>query len=73
MSVLRFWFQLRRLYRDAFIVEWTLQYGMNNYKQTTARAGNELFIANYDIRALHQKQLALVVEKRAEYNRRIRQ
>lgn len=55
---------VRRLYRDACIVEWTLQYGMNNYKQPTARPGSELFIANYDISAFYQKQLSLVLERR---------
>jgi DNA adenine methylase len=55
--------EVRKLYRDAFIVEWTLQYGMNNYKQSSARPGNELFIANDDIRPLHQRQLTLIPEK----------
>lgn len=59
--------EIRRLYRDAYIVEWTLQYGMNNYKQTNARPGKELFIANYDICFLHQRQLVLAMERRAGY------
>jgi len=59
--------EIRRLYRDASIAEWTLQYGMNNYKQSNARAGKELFIANYDIRSLHQRQLVLAMERRANF------
>ncbi len=33
----------------AYIVPWSFQYGMNNYKQPTADIGKELFIANYPI------------------------
>ena len=29
--------------------EWTLQYGMNNYKQPTAEIGAELFLTNYPL------------------------
>lgn len=60
--------EVRRLYRDAYTVEWTLQYGMNNYKQSSARPGKELFIANYDIGSLHHRQLALILEKKAGYD-----
>ncbi len=59
--------EVRRLFRDAYIVEWELQYGMNNYKQPVARPGKELFIANYDIASRYQKQLALLLEERARY------
>ncbi|MGQ9487307.1 MAG: DNA adenine methylase [Armatimonadota bacterium] len=59
--------EVRRLFRGAYMVEWKLQYGMNNYKQTNARAGKELFIANYDIVSRHAEQLALVFEHRASY------
>lgn len=45
-------------------LEWMLQYGMTNYKQPTARKGKELFIANYDIRALHQQQMVFIMERR---------
>ena len=38
---------IRELFDFAEIQEWTLQYGMNNYKKTTAAKGNELFIKNY--------------------------
>ena len=40
---------IRELYQFANIVPWTLQYGMNNYRQKNAEAGNELFISNYPI------------------------
>ncbi len=59
--------EVRRLFRGACMVEWELQYGMNNYKQPTARAGKELFIANYDIASLYHRQLALILEHRASY------
>lgn len=38
---------IRELFRFATIIEWRLQYGMNNYKQATAASGRELFILNY--------------------------
>ncbi|MCS6920063.1 MAG: DNA adenine methylase, partial [Fimbriimonadales bacterium] len=59
---------IRQLYCDYTQVRWTLQYGMNNYKQPAARPGKELFIANYSIRAQSSTQLSLVFERRvAEY------
>jgi DNA adenine methylase len=39
--------EVRRLFHFANIVEWTLQYGMNNYKQDCAAVGQELLIKNY--------------------------
>lgn len=41
--------EIRRLYSFAKITPWTLQYGMNNYKQKTAKKGKELFISNFKI------------------------
>lgn len=38
---------IRELFDFAEIQEWTLQYGMNNYRKTTAAKGKELFIKNY--------------------------
>ncbi len=38
-----------------FIYEWTLQYGMNNYKQDKAKKGNELFISNFKINVLEKQ------------------
>lgn len=40
---------IRELYRDFFITEWQLQYGMNNFKQAHAKAGKELIITNYSL------------------------
>jgi|TARA_B100001971_G_C17984671_1_gene429198 DNA adenine methylase len=40
--------QVRKLFDFAFIEEWLLQYGMNNYKQDSARQGKEVFISNYE-------------------------
>lgn len=37
---------IRDLFSFAHITEWELQYGMNNYKQTHATKGRELFIRN---------------------------
>lgn len=39
--------EIRRLFDFATIIEWNLQYGMNNYKQEGAALGQELFIKNY--------------------------
>jgi DNA adenine methylase len=39
--------RIRELFSFANIVEWELQYGMNNYKQDNAVKGHELFIKNY--------------------------
>lgn len=56
---------IRNLYADYTQVRWTLQYGMNNYKQPTARPGRELFITNYPIRVgATSPQLCLVFERR---------
>ncbi len=38
---------IRELFDFAEIQEWTLQYGMNNYRKGNAAKGNELFIKNY--------------------------
>jgi len=40
---------IRDLFHDFYQLDWELQYGMNNYKQKTAKKGKELLIANYDI------------------------
>ena len=39
--------EIRKLFDFAHITEWTLQYGMNNYKQKSAAIGQELLIKNY--------------------------
>jgi DNA adenine methylase len=39
--------EIRNLFNFAHIVEWEFQYGMNNYKQSYAAKGKELFIKNY--------------------------
>lgn len=40
---------IRELYKGFCVKEWTLQYGMNNYKQEKANIGKELLIANFEI------------------------
>jgi len=54
---------IRQQYADYTQLRWTLQYGMNNYKQPHARPGKELFIANYDLENALQQQLTLVLER----------
>lgn len=41
--------EIRAKFGFAHILNWTLQYGMNNYKQGRAEKGSELFISNYPI------------------------
>lgn len=40
---------IRENFASVNIFEWEMQYGMNNYKQSVAAKGKELFIINYDI------------------------
>jgi DNA adenine methylase len=56
--------KIKRLFSFAYIYEWELQYGMNNYKQKKAEKGKELFISNYRIDAFehNEQQLALFAE-----------
>jgi len=42
--------EIRANFSSAHIYEWELQYGMNNYKQSGAAKGKELFISNYEIK-----------------------
>ncbi|MCS6950993.1 MAG: DNA adenine methylase [bacterium] len=58
---------VRDLFRGAYMLEWTLQYGMNNYKQGRALPGRELFIANYDISRVAPRQLEMLLERGANY------
>lgn len=44
--------EVRALFPFAYIYEWELQYGMNNFKQEKAAKGKELFISNYKIPSL---------------------
>jgi DNA adenine methylase len=50
---------IRESFQDFYQVEWELQYGMNNYKQKIAQKGQELLIANYDIKRLIERQRTL--------------
>lgn len=51
---------VRSKFSFAYLHEWTLQYGMNNYKQGKAEAGRELFICNYEIGENSVQQLSLL-------------
>lgn len=50
---------IRSLYKWCNISPWSLQYGMNNYKRSTAPLGQEIFIANYPIKSVQQLKLSL--------------
>ncbi|MBW4688703.1 MAG: DNA adenine methylase [Komarekiella atlantica HA4396-MV6] len=41
--------QIRGNFKSFNVAEWELQYGMNNYKQSSAAMGKELFITNYKV------------------------
>jgi DNA adenine methylase len=43
--------KIRENFHSANLFEWELQYGMNNYKRSSAAIGKELFITNYKIRS----------------------
>ncbi|WP_104909935.1 DNA adenine methylase [Nostoc sp. 'Lobaria pulmonaria (5183) cyanobiont'] len=49
--------QIRENFQWANISEWELQYGMNNYKQSGAAKGKELFITNYEVKLYLEKKL----------------
>ncbi|MEA5469282.1 DNA adenine methylase [Spirulina sp. 06S082] len=56
--------EIRENFKFAYIHEWELQYGMNNYKQKTAGKGRELMITNYPVKEGNNKpvQLSLNLE-----------
>ena len=54
--------EVKKLFSFANIYEWELQYGMNNYKQTSASKGQELFISNYEIPILKCKKIAFEID-----------
>jgi DNA adenine methylase len=41
--------EVRNLFDFAYILPWSLQYGMNNYKKEEITIGSELFISNYPL------------------------
>jgi DNA adenine methylase len=41
---------IRENFSFAYIYEWQLQYGMNNYKKNSAAKGKELFVANFVVK-----------------------
>ncbi|HET54158.1 MAG TPA: DNA adenine methylase [Ignavibacteria bacterium] len=50
---------VKELYKDYFIIEWQLQYGMNNYKKKNSAKGEELLIANYDLKEVENLNVNL--------------
>ncbi|MEH2175884.1 DNA adenine methylase [Nostoc sp.] len=48
--------QIIENFQWANISEWELQYGMNNYKQSGAAKGKELFITNYEVKLFLDKK-----------------
>lgn len=53
--------QVRHHFSFAYIYEWELQYGMNNYKQQKADKGKELFITNYPVESYNLPTIMEVV------------
>lgn len=53
--------EIRKNFEFAYIYEWQLQYGMNNYKQGKAAKGKELMITNYPVEKIEKdyQQLSL--------------
>lgn len=50
---------IRELYKDFYISELGVQYGMNNFKQNTAAMGKELIISNENFRIKREKFLQM--------------
>jgi DNA adenine methylase len=48
--------EIRKNFASVNIFDWEMQYGMNNYKQTCAAKGKELFITNYEVKQNVQKK-----------------
>lgn len=40
--------EIKNNFKDFNIIDWELQYGMNNYKRVKAKKGKEIFIKNYN-------------------------
>ncbi|MDH6058258.1 DNA adenine methylase [Umezakia ovalisporum] len=53
--------EVRRNFAFAYIYEWELQYGMNNYKQQKAGKGKELFITNYPVESYNLPTIMEVI------------
>jgi DNA adenine methylase len=51
--------EIRRNFEFAYVYEWEMQYGMNNYMQAKAAKGKELLITNYKVTHAEFKQLVL--------------
>ncbi|SMP10286.1 DNA adenine methylase [Desulfurobacterium pacificum] len=41
---------IKELYKDYYIIEWELSYGMTNYKKKKTKKGKELLIANFPLK-----------------------
>lgn len=51
--------QIRENFQSVNLTEWEMQYGMNNYKQSSAAKGKELFISNYKVQVNLDKNLKI--------------
>jgi len=49
--------KIKELFNFAYIYQWELQYGMNNYKQGSADKGKELFISNFKLPGMETNHL----------------
>jgi len=50
---------IKDLFKEFYLHEWELQYGMNNYKKDKADMGKELIITNYEIKNFNQESSKL--------------
>lgn len=52
--------QIIENFQFAYLYEWELQYGMNNYRQKQAAKGKELMITNYQVPCQQDHQLPVI-------------
>ncbi len=58
---------IRQLYKDFYIVEWKLSYGMTNYGKKSVRKGEELLIANFPIKEKLERLTGTLFQKVVSY------
>lgn len=58
---------IRELYKDFYIVEWKLNYGMTNYGKKSVRKGEELLIANFPIKEKLERLTGTLFQKVVSY------
>jgi len=58
---------IRNLYKDFYIVEWKLSYGMTNYKKDKVKVGSELLIANFPIQKYVERLTGTLLHRIVSY------